>query len=60
MAADTLRSLTQVVVGGLIIAGGPSETVDAYGTLVISGIILLGAVFLLYEVGLQCREWLSR
>ena len=60
VAADTLRSLTQVVVGGLIIAGGPSETVDAYGTLVISGIILLGAVFLLYEVGLQCREWLSR
>ena len=59
VAADTLRSLTQVVVGGLIIAGGPSETVDAYGTIVISGIILLGAVFLLYEVGLQCREWLS-
>ena len=27
--------------------------------IVISGIILLGAVFLLYEVGLQCREWLS-
>ena len=26
---------------------------SAYGTLVISGIILLGAVFLLYEAGLQ-------
>ena len=49
----------QVVVGAAILAGGPSETIDAYGTLVISGIILLGAVFLLYEVGLQGREWLS-
>jgi hypothetical protein len=32
---------------------------SAYSTLVISGIIMLGAVFLLYEVGLQFREWLS-
>ena len=59
VVADALRSLTQVVVGAAILAGGPSETIDAYGTLVISGIILLGAVFLLYEVGLQGREWLS-
>jgi len=58
VAADTLRSLTQVVVGAVILAGGPSETVDAYGTLVISAIILLGAVFLLCEVGLQFRECL--
>ena len=40
-------------------AGGPSEKIDAYGTLAISGIILLGAAFLLYEVALQCFEWLS-
>ena len=59
VAADTLRSLTQVVVGAVILAGGPSETVDAYGTLVISVIILLGAAFLLYEVGLQFRDGLS-
>ena len=57
VAADTLRSLTQVVVGTVILAGGPSEIVDAYGTLVISSIILVGAAFLLYEVTLQCREW---
>ena len=57
--ADALRSLTQVVVGAAILAGGPSEAIDAYGTLVISGIILLGACFLLYEVALQGREWLS-
>ena len=58
-AADTLRSLTQVAVGAVILAGGPSEVVDAYGTLVISGIVMLGAVFLMYEVALQCGEWLS-
>lgn len=43
--------------GTVILAGGASEAVDAYGTLVISGIILLGAAFLLYEVARQCREW---
>lgn len=59
VVADALRSLTQVVVGAAILAGGPSKAIDAYGTLVISGIILIGAVFLLYEVGLQGREWLS-
>lgn len=59
VAADTLRSLTQVVVGTVILAGGPSEVVDAYGTLVISSIILVGAAFLLYEVALQWREWFS-
>ena len=48
-----------LVVGAVILAGGPSETVDAYGTLVISVIILLGAAFLLYEVGLQFRDGLS-
>ena len=53
VVADTLRSLTQVVVGTVILAGGPSEVVDAYGTLVISSIILVGAAFLLYEVALQ-------
>ena len=56
VAADTLRSLTQVTVGTVILAGGPSEVVDAYGTLAISSTIMLGAVFLLYEVALQCAE----
>lgn len=59
VAADTLRSFTQIVVGAVIMAGGPSEKVDAYGTLAISAIILVGASFLLYEVALQGREWLA-
>ena len=45
--------------GILILTGGPSEAVDAYGTLVISSIILLGALVLLYEVALQCADWLG-
>lgn len=53
VVADTLRSFTQVVVGAVILAGGPSEMVDACGTLAISCTILLGAIFLLYEVALQ-------
>ena len=53
VVADTLRSLTQVVVGTVILAGVPSEGVDAYGTLAISSIILVGAAFLLSEVGRQ-------
>ena len=59
VAADTLRSLTQVVVGTVIMAGGPSEVVDASGTLAISAIILLGAAYLVYEVARQCRELFS-
>ena len=53
VVADTLRSLTQVVVGTVIMTGVPSEGVDAYGTLAISGIILLGTAFLLSEVASQ-------
>jgi len=56
VVADTLRSLTQVTVGTVILAGGPSDVVDAYGTLVISSTILIGAVFLLWEVALQCSD----
>ena len=56
VVADLLRSLTQVVVGVLIVAGGPSELVDAYGTLVISSLIAAGAAFLLYEV---VRQWMG-
>ena len=56
VVADTLRSLTQVTVGTVILAGGPSETIDAYGTLVISSTILLGAAFLLAEVAQQWNE----
>ena len=55
VVADTLRSLTQVAVGVLILTGGPSEVVDAYGTLAISGTILVGALFMLWEVGVQWR-----
>ena len=58
--ADTLRSLAQVIVGAVILAGGPSEVVDAYGTLAISFTILLGAIFLLYEVALQWQACGSR
>ena len=54
--ADTLRSLTQVAVGVVILAGGPSNIVDGCGTLAISSTILLGALFLLYEVGVQWRH----
>ena len=59
MVADTLRSLTQVVVGVVILAGGPSEVVDAYGTLVISCIVLLGAAVLVGEAALQLGGCLS-
>ena len=57
VVADAMRSLTQVFVGAAILAGGPSAAVDAYGTLVISAIIVLGATALLYEVAMQGREW---
>ena len=56
VVADTLRSVTQVIVGVLILTGGPSEAVDAYGTLAISSTILVGALFMLWEVGVQWRE----
>ena len=59
VVADTLRSLTQVVVGGVIVGGGPSAIVDAYGTLAISATILLGSVALLYEVVVQWRSEVS-
>ena len=54
--ADTLRSLTQVVVGTAIVMGSPSEMLDAYGTLAICGIIVLGTMFLLWEVIKQCAS----
>ena len=54
--ADALRSLTQVVVGTVILSGGPSETVDAFGSLVISSTILVGAILLLQEVAMQWRH----
>ena len=56
VVADTMRSLTQVIVGLLILTGGPSEVVDAYGTLAISSTILVGALYMLWEVGVQWRE----
>ena len=54
--ADTLRSFTQCIVGAAILLGGNSTVIDAFGTFIISVTILLGALYLLWNVALQGRD----
>jgi Co/Zn/Cd efflux system component len=56
--ADTLRTITGLVAGGLEIAAGSDPImIDSVATFVVCSVILFAACFVLYEGYLQYREY---